>query len=270
MGSLEGNLVKMDVTGTVPAGYFLRLGGVRIDMNRLIGSDLSLKYLGKIHCIKCGAETRSSFFQGYCYSCFLTAPEAEECVLNPEKCRAHEGFARDMVYAEAHCLIPHVVYLAESGGLKVGVTRISQVPSRWIDQGASQAIELARTPNRYLAGLLEVELKKHLSDKTNWRKMLMGAGDGETDLEVFREGIRAMVPEEFRAYLSGEIPPVSIKYPVLSYPRKVISVNLEKEGAISGKLQGIRAQYLIFEGGFVINIRKYGGYLVELESSLIE
>ena len=146
------------------------------------GQEISMQYKGRINCLKCGRETKKSFAQGYCYPCFTTAPETEECVLRPELCRAHEGIARDMDYAKKHCLIEHVVYLSLTSGLKVGVTRNTQVPTRWIDQGAVKALELARTPNRYTAGLIEVALKSHIADKTNWRKMLSGSDPGDMDL----------------------------------------------------------------------------------------
>ncbi len=266
MERIVGNLLKMDVQPDNPVGYHLRLGGQLVDMNALVGKNVRLRYQGRINCIRCGRETKTSFFQGYCYSCFISAPEAEECVLNPEKCRAHEGVARDMEFARDHCLIPHVVYLAESGGVKVGVTRYSQVPGRWIDQGASQAIELARTPNRYLAGVLEVALKKVMSDKTNWRKMLSASGDGENDMFRLKEEVIKLVPGGFLPYISEDVPVISLHYPVLRYAMKISSVNLEKEGEAGGVLSGIRGQYLIFDEGKVINIRKYGGYLVEMET----
>jgi len=265
MVKIAGNLLKMRAENSNPVQYELFFGEQNLKMNSLIGKLLSVQYLGKINCIRCGRETKTSFFQGFCYPCFMTAPETEECVLNPEKCRAHVGEARDMEFAESHCLIPHVVYLAESGGVKVGVTRITQVPVRWIDQGASQAIELARTPNRFLAGELEVALKKIMPDRTNWRRMLSAKGDGETDMMGLYDRVACQVPEEFIPFLSFEKEIVSLKYPVEKYPEKVTSVNLEKETGIRGILTGIRGQYLYFDEGRVLNIRKYGGYLVEIE-----
>ncbi len=152
--------------------YMLPIGDQVIYMNDFLGKNVYLEYLGEIHCIKCGRKTSKSFSQGFCYPCFVSAPETEECVLRPELCMAHQGIARDMEYAEKNCLAEHVVYLSVTSGLKVGVTRHSQVPTRWIDQGAVQAIELSRTPNRHTAGLIEVALKEHMKDKTNWRAML--------------------------------------------------------------------------------------------------
>ena len=169
-----------------------------------------------------------------------------------------------MQYAREHCLIEHVVYLSLTSGIKVGVTRNTQVPTRWIDQGAVQALELARTPNRYMAGLLEVALKAHLADKTNWRRMLTGILPEETDLQAEKQRISMLVPEDLKPYLVEQSSVVHLRYPVEEYPVKVSSLNFDKEAEISGILKGIKGQYLMFSGNRVINIRKYGGYLVRL------
>jgi hypothetical protein len=262
---MYGNIRKMATSPGDVIRYRLPVGEVEIDLNPLIGHQFQLEYLGKIHCIRCGRETSKSFAQGYCYPCFISAPETEDCVLRPELCRAHEGIARDMEYARNHCLIEHVVYLSSTSGLKVGVTRHTQVPVRWIDQGAVQVVELARTPNRYTAGLIEVALKAHMSDKTNWRKMLTGKGSAEDDLYAEKERISGMVPEDLQQYLVSGIKLTELKYPVTRYPEKVKSLNLDKDRIISGILSGIKGQYLIFNDDRVINIRKFGGYLVRIQ-----
>ena len=163
-----GSVRKMKSELSETVKYSLPIGEKELEMNDFLGKEISLEYMGEIHCIKCGRKINKSFSQGFCYPCFTKAPETEECVLRPELCRAHVGVARDMEYATKHCLTEQVVYLSLTSGLKVGVTRGSQVPVRWIDQGAVKAIELARTPNRFTAGELEVALKAHMSDKTNW------------------------------------------------------------------------------------------------------
>lgn len=257
-----GNLRKMKSEDSTPVEYHLPVGTESIGMNALIGSRISLEYLGKIHCVKCGRETPKSFAQGYCYPCFATAPETEECVLRPELCRAHEGIARDMQFAQGHCLIEHVVYLANTSGLKVGVTRHSQVPTRWIDQGAIESLEFARTPNRYTAGLLEVALKEHISDKTNWRKMLTGTGDQMLDLVSEKQRLKVLVPESLVRYLNSVEIVQKLVYPVKAYPEKIKSLNFDKESLVEGILTGIKGQYLMFDGSRVINIRKFGGYLI--------
>jgi hypothetical protein len=246
--------------------YALPLDDNKIPVNDLIGTQITLEYLGHIHCIRCGRETKKSFAQGYCYPCFTTAPETEECVLKPELCRAHEGIARDMDYAREHCLSEQVVYLAMTSGLKVGVTRSSQIPTRWIDQGAIRAIELARTPNRYTAGLLEVALKEHVADKTNWRKMLSGSDPGETDLALEKQRLSGLVPPEFAPYLIPDDRKTELEYPVLHYPEKIVSLDFEKDPLVSGVLTGIKGQYLMFDRNRVINLRKFGGYQVSFRT----
>ena len=262
---VSGNIRKMRTELADPVRYFLPVSGEEIFMNELIGSKIQIEFLGEFHCIRCGRKTAKSFAQGYCFPCFRTAPETEECVLHPEMCRAHEGIARDMTYAEKHCLADQVVYLSYTSGLKVGVTRISQVPHRWIDQGAVAAVEIARTPNRYLAGLIEVFLKGHLDDKTNWRNMLKHLLLAEGDLLDRKQEVLRLLPDELAQFGSRNDVVTKIGYPVEAYPLKTGSLNLEKDMLIQGVLRGIKGQYLLFSNGKVINIRKYGGYRVRLE-----
>ncbi|MEN8228671.1 MAG: DUF2797 domain-containing protein [Bacteroidota bacterium] len=246
--------------------YQLPLGEHRVEMNRLIGHEISMDYLGEIHCIRCGRKIKKSFAQGYCYPCFTTAPETEECVLRPELCRAQEGVARDMDYAKKHCLTEHVVYLSLTSGLKVGVTRNTQVPTRWIDQGAVKAIELARTPNRYSAGLLEVALKAHINDRTNWRKMLSGSEPGGVDMVQAKSRMTKLVPGELLPFVTQDNRVLELVYPVSRYPEKIKSLNFHKDHRVSGVLSGIKGQYLLLEDNRVINMRKFGGYLISLKT----
>lgn len=246
--------------------YKLPLGEKKISMNDLIGTHVTMEYLGHIHCIKCGRETSKSFSQGYCYPCFTTAPETEECVLKPELCRAHEGIARDMEYARTNCLTDQVVYLSLTSGIKVGVTRSSQVPTRWIDQGAIRALEFARTPNRYTAGVMEVFLKEHIADKTNWRKMLSGSVAVGFDLLKEKERLAALLPEELAQYISGNEQEVEFSYPVQQYPEKIKSLNFDKAPLVTGVLTGIKGQYLMLDQDRVINIRKFGGYQIRFNA----
>jgi len=262
---VTGNLQKMnsEIRGTVH--YSLSLGDHMIVMNDLIGKDMTITNLHQINCIKCGKITKTSFAQGFCYPCFITAPETEDCVLRPELCRAHEGIARDMNFAAEHCLIDHFVYLALSGGLKVGVTRFTQVPTRWIDQGAESIIIIARTPNRYLAGSIEIALKHHFSDKTNWRIMLSGENPKIVNLIEGKRRAISLLHPDFRKYAAEDDQITHITYPVNKYSQKVKSINFDNIESFSGLLIGIKGQYLIFETDTVMNLRKYSGYLIELE-----
>ncbi|UCH14360.1 MAG: DUF2797 domain-containing protein [Bacteroidales bacterium] len=261
----KGNIIKMRVENDSTVIYYLPVGEKEILMNDILEKRILIKYLGKINCIKCGRETKTSFAQGYCYPCFISAPETEECVIRPELCRAHEGIARDMEFAKGHCLISHIVYIAVSSDIKVGVTRQTQIPVRWIDQGASHAIKLARTPNRYLAGIIEVSLKKVLQDKTNWRHMLTGRIIETFNLIKEKEIAKSSLTGDLRKYFDEDNEIFSFNYPVKQYPEKVKSINLDKSPEFAGELSGIKGQYLIFKDGNVINIRKYGGYLIRIE-----
>lgn len=261
----QGILLKMQGEIGDEVSYFLPLGHEIIPMNELLGKTIELEFRGIIHCIRCGRVTKKSFAQGYCYPCFTTAPETSECVLRPELCRAHEGESRDMKWSEDHCLQDHFVYLAISSGLKVGVTRSSQVPTRWIDQGAWKAIRLAKTPNRFLAGQIEIAMKSKMSDKTNWRHMLTNEIDRNINLVEEKNKASGFLKQELSTYISTDNKITEITYPVLQYPLKVKSLSFDKMSIIGGKLSGIKGQYLIFSDGSVLNIRKHNGYLVKME-----
>lgn len=260
---MEALLRKMHVENNREVFYSLRINGELFPLNPAIGSTISFRFLNEIICLNCGNRTKKSFGQGYCYPCFQRIPETEECVLRPELCRAHEGVARDMEFAKSHCLIDHYVYLANTGGLKVGVTRHHQVPTRWIDQGATEAIVFAKTPNRYLAGTIEVALKAVMADKTNWRKMLAGEAL-PIDLRAEKERIAELLPFDMQEYIDFNDHLLRIQYPVKKYPVKIKSVGFDKTEEITGVLSGIKGQYLIFDDGRVLNIRKHGGYKVEI------
>lgn len=263
----NGPLTKMSFLnqGTkthIKPKYFLKSHKGNFDISNYIGKQLNIHFLNKITCTSCGKSIKKTYGQGYCYPCFISVPQTEECVLRPELCRAQEGIARDMDYAKENCLVDQYVYLALSGGLKVGVTRYHQVPNRWVDQGATKAIKVAIAKNRHEAGIIEVTLKKILADKTNWRKMLMG-NDKEIPLTTEkRKALEFLASQQDIKYKTAEDDEFRIDYQVNTFPTKVVSASLDKTHEISGVLTGIKGQYLIFEGGRVINIRKHTGYHV--------
>ena len=261
----NGTLLKMETKLANPIEYELPIGDELVYMNHLIGKYIAFKWLKEIYCVACGRKTNKSFAQGFCYPCFLNAPETSECIFRPELCRAQDGIARDMEWAENHCLQDHIVYLAISSGIKVGVTRSGQIPTRWIDQGAWQAIKLAKTPNRYTAGLIEVALKEHISDRTNWQRMLKNQLIEGVDLTIAKKDMIAHLPSDLQNYISEEDNITEINYPVNEYPEKVKSLSFDKLGEIAGRLWGVKGQYLIFDDGTVLNMRKHTGYMVELE-----
>lgn len=263
MTTYEGNLLKMKAELDRPVQYTLVLNEHPIAMNELIGSPIRISFGGLIHCISCGRVTKKSYGQGFCYPCFIKSPQNSECIIRPELCRAHLGEGRDVAWEKEHHLQPHVVYLALTDAVKVGVTRKTQVPTRWIDQGAWKAIPVVEVPYRYLAGKAEVALKDFFTDRTNWRNMLCNTMSSH-DLQVFSQQIAEQLPEELREYYCADREVTEIQYPVEHYPDKVKSLMLDKNPEISGILVGIRGQYLIFSDGRVLNIRNHSGYYVQL------
>lgn len=261
---MKGLLDKMRVSFEEPIQYQLVLNNEpQIKMNDLIGKEIELSWTGKIICCNCGKQTKNSFGQGFCFNCFQSAPQAAPCIINPELCRAHLGEGRDIEWENKHHNQPHVVYLAASDSVKVGVTRAEQKFTRWMDQGASSAIVLAETANRYEAGIIEVALKGTLTDKTNWQRMLKNEINESVDLIEEKGMVEDVLPFDLRDFVSGDDTVYSFDYPVEKYPVKVKSVGFDKSPVIRGKLVGIKGQYLIFEDERVLNIRKHTSYEIE-------
>jgi hypothetical protein len=259
----HGYLNKMESESTDLVQYYLNLGKDVIHVNKLIGQNISLLYKHKITCL-CGKEVDRVFRQNFCFDCFQTRPEAGEAIFFPEKSKAHLDIEdRDLEFEKRYQLQPHVVYLANSGGLKVGVTRKKARFQRWIDQGAVEAIVLAETTNRFEAGQIEVFLKQHLSDKTDWRAMLR-EGDAEIDLQAEKQRISGLLTDELQKFVSPENESLKIAYPVEKYAPKVTSITFKKTDEVSGELSGVRGQYLIFTDGRVFNVRSHEGHHVSL------
>ena len=256
-------LNKMSTENTDVVQYTLGYSNSEIRLNDFLGRPIKLVWTGHIFCRKCSKNTKKSFGEGFCYTCFVSAPEASPCILHPELCEAHLGKGRDLEYEERNHNQPHFVYLAATDIVKVGVTRSTQIPTRWIDQGANKAIILAETPNRYLAGLIEVALKSVFADKTNWQNMLRNQCDDSIDLIEEKWRIEEILPSDLVNLLSENDEITELIYPVLNYPAKVTSLTFDKETEISGILTGIRGQYLMFDNQFVINIRRHTGYEIE-------
>lgn len=262
---LEGNIHKMRTELAAPVKYTLPIGEQQLEMNAIIGKEIKMSFTGQINCISCGKRTKTSFSQGFCYNCLQTAPEASESVVRPELSKSQFGIARDLEWAKKHDLIDHFVYLAVSSKVKVGVTRMHQIPIRWIDQGASSAIKLALTPNRHIAGIIEVFLKKHFADKTNWRAMLKNEVMQDVDLLREKQKVVELLPAELRKYIDPENEVTCIDYPVEQFPKKIVSVGFDKLPEIEGRLAGIKGQYLLFDDNRVLNIRKHNGYFLRVE-----
>ena len=257
-----GVLTKMQTEFLEPIQYYLVFENDFIHMNQLLNKTIEMKLVGH-QCLSCGLD-RPIYRQGFCKTCFFDKPFAGDWIMRPELSTAHLNKEdRDLDYEKKVQLQPHIVYLANSSNVKVGVTRKTQVPTRWIDQGAHEAIEIVEVPNRYLAGITEVALKDYVADKTNWRNMLKNDIKDENLLE-WRQNLKQYIPEEAKDYFIENNDETHLQFPVEQYPVKPKSLNLNKAISYSGKLVGIKGQYLIFEDQTVFNIRSNEGLVVEL------
>lgn len=264
----EGHIKKMQSELAETVQYSLPIGDELIGLNQYLGKPIKLSYKDEIHCSNCGKRTKKSYSQGFCYVCMTKLAQCDLCIMKPETCHYHLGTCREPQWGEQFCFQDHYVYLANSSGLKVGITRHTQVPTRWIDQGATQALPIFKVKTRLQSGQVEMAMKKYVADKTDWRKMLKGQS-GPKQMLVERDRLLKEASEELAAiqgeHEAGQIElltdaeDVTINYPVLEYPLKVSSMNFDKTPEIEGVLLGIKGQYLILDKG-VLNIRKFTSY----------
>lgn len=267
-----GHLSKMVATQGESISYQLPLDDNLVSLNDVLGKTIRLHYSGQIHCQHCGRITKKSFSQGFCYPCFTKLAQCDSCIMSPEKCHFDQGTCREPEWAESHCMVDHIVYLANSSGVKVGITRETQLPTRWIDQGAVQALPIMRVKTRQQSGLVEDVLREHVKDRTDWRAMLKGEGE-PLDLAALRDALFERSEERLTALEERfgiqalqrleSAEPQSFRYPVLNYPSKVSSLSFDKTPTVEGALLGIKGQYLILDSG-VINIRKHTSYRVDV------
>ncbi|MEL7614064.1 DUF2797 domain-containing protein [Halomonas sp. ATBC28] len=273
--SVQGCLSKMAAAlpgrQDQPVVYHLRAGEHRVALNERIGEPLSLRWTGAIACTHCGRATKKSFAQGHCYPCFKRLAQCDTCIMKPETCHFFQGTCREPEWGERHCFQPHIVYLANSSGLKVGITRKTQMPTRWLDQGAIQALPILEVDTRQQSGFVEMLFKEQVADRTNWRAMLKG--DVETmDLSAERDRLLTLLADGLHqlrethgadAIRLLEQPAQHFHYPVSVFPKKVVSHNFDKQPLVEGVLQGVKGQYLILDSG-VINLRKFTGYEIQV------
>lgn len=260
-----GTLLKLKSEHKDIVAYSLPLGKELIDMNSLVGKKISLRFTGNIYCVDTGKKIKKAFGNGYSWESYTTLPECDQCIFQPELCHYHKGTCRDASWGENHCLKPHVIYISLTSDVKVGITRKTQVPTRWIDQGAVKAIKLCEVKDRLTSGLIEVEIAKELGDKTHWRNMLKNKYENQ-DLVAVKQKVLSKFSkllEKYDAHIQDDTV-YTFNYPVEKYPEKVSALNLHKTPNINAQLIGIKGQYLLFDNG-VINIRKYQGYEIELE-----
>ena len=269
---ISGTLRKMHSRLDAPVSYSILLREAVVPLNPLLQQSIKLQFSGTILCVNCGRKTNKSFNQGYCYPCFQKLAACDSCIIHPEKCHYDQGTCREPGWGERYCMQDHIIYLANSSGLKVGITRATQVPTRWIDQGATQALAIIRVRSRLQSGTLEVMFKQHVADKTNWRDMLKGDAD-ILDMQAESKKLLTLCAAEimemeerfgfFAISILNGVDPVQIQYPVVSYPEKISSFNFDNDPVVEGTLMGIKGQYLIFDTG-VINLRRFTGYEVQL------
>ena len=258
---VSGQLEKMTHEAKDPIEYFLSLDARPVPINPAIGKTMTIKFTGIIACVECGRKIKKTYSDGYCFPCMRDLPENAMCSVRPETCEHEHGNEADQEFYRTRCNVAHFVYLSLTSGVKVGVTRHTNIPSRWIDQGAVQGLIIAKVPERKLAGLIEVALAKNMADKTNWRKMLKG-DILETDLPSRRDEAIQWIPEGLKKYAVKDEQTRSLRYPIQAVPGKIVSHNLDKEAEFTDRLTGIKGQYLIFANR-VINLRKYSGYHIE-------
>lgn len=263
MKNFEGVLRKMQTEYDSPVQYYLVFENDFINLNQVLDKKLSINFL-RYCCLNCLMQ-KKIFRDGFCYKCFSSSAKTGEWIIRPELSKAHlDEQDRDLEHEKAVQLAPHIVYLANSSNVKVGVTRKTNQITRWIDQGAHEAIAILETPNRYLAGIAEVALKKHVADKTNWKKMLCNQLE-MVDLFETRNQLKAHLPEETQVHFLNNTEGTKIDFPVLQYPQKCKSLKLNKNTFYEGVLKGIKGQYLIFEDGMVFNVRNHEGFEVALQ-----
>ncbi len=260
---VSGQLRKMTHSAEHPIEYFLSLDEKPTAITAYVGKAVKFHFLGTINCIECGRKIKKTYDQGYCFPCSRDLPGNAMCSVRPETCEHEHGNEQDREFFRKYCNTDHFVYLSLTAGVKVGITRHFNIPDRWIDQGAVQALIIAKVPQRKLSGLMEVAISKHMSDRTNWRKMLKGEIE-DIDLTEIRKQALQWVPEDLSEYVLNDESVQSFDYPIQSVPEKIVSHNLDKEPEFEDRLTGIKGQYLIFDRR-VINLRKYAGYHIEFE-----
>lgn len=270
----QGNILKMVSELTDPVEYRLPVGDTEVPLNELIGRTLRIESLGEINCIHCGRKTSKSFSQGFCFPCMRKLARCDQCIMKPELCHYFEGTCREPEWGDANCMIDHFVYLAQTSNVKVGITRNSQVPTRWIDQGASRALPVMRVKTRQQSGFAELMFKQHVADKTNWRALFKPEAE-PVDLTAERDRLRDICANDFVGLQErfgiqdvqwlDDAGQVEIRYPISGLPEKIVSRKLDKFPLIEGQLTGIRGQYLILDS-CVMNLRNHSGYAIRLST----
>ncbi|MCL6442825.1 MAG: DUF2797 domain-containing protein [Alicyclobacillus sp.] len=265
---IRGHLIQLTHKVSYPIQYSLLLDAGEADLAACLGRDIRIEWLGQKSCIHCGKHVKKLYQNGYCFPCVTTLAECDLCIVKPHTCHFHLGTCRDETFAEEHCMIPHYVYLAVSSSVKVGLTRKGRERIRWIDQGASAATLIAEFPTRKAAGEFEMAVAEFLPDKTDWRRMLTSDSIPDVDLHEVKDMVMKRVDPVYQPYLLQDTTEVYH----FSYPRthgfQVVlkPLSLDKTPVITGRLQGMKGQYLLLDTG-VLNVKRWAGYEVQVSIS---
>ena len=263
---VEGPLVKLVSAPTDPASYTLCVDtepAKTLPLNAVLGRGVEIRFLDRITCRYCASVTKKSYGEGYCYPCFKHLARCDLCVVSPDRCHYHLGTCREPTWGESFCMQPHRVYLANTTGPKVGITRAGHELVRWIDQGASQGLLMCAARTRRLAGLVEVSFAEHITDRTDWRR-LVSRDTAPVDLMGLREELKSKLgplPEGV-SWLQGQAP-ITLRYPMRRYGGKIRRLLLNKEPVVRGNLLGVKGQFLLFDHG-VFNVRQHTSYHVRV------
>ena len=261
----SGVLKKMVSIHDNPVRYIMDFDDDLVFLNQIIGKKIKIHKTGYC-CLSC-YENLQIFANGFCKKCFFESPMAGDWVMKPELSKAHlEIEDRDISYEKKVQLQNHIVYLSKTSGIKVGVTRSNSMTTRWIDQGAIEAVVLIEVPNRYLAGLAEVKLKEKFSDKTNWRRMLTSNIEEEDIINNKKIALDSL-GSEFEEFFKTDSEVLKFNYQIDKSIDSVKSISLKKSDDIEGILIGVKGQYLIFDDSSVFNVRSNEGYLVDISIS---
>ena len=118
----NGVLTKMQTELGEPIKYYLVFKDSYLHFNQLLGQNIQLHFTG-YECLNFHLH-KKVFRQGCCYDCFMSSPAVCDWIIKPELSTAHlDQEDRDLEYEKRVQLQPHIVYLAVSSDIKVGVTR---------------------------------------------------------------------------------------------------------------------------------------------------
>ena len=273
LSGVLNRLVATDHGLTRDIEYALAIGEFRQPMNDWLGQGVELTASGGIRCRACARPTAVSYGRGHCYACFKSLPSCDVCIRSPDRCHFAAGTCRDPAWGEANCMRPHLLYLAVSSGVKVGLTHTHNIPGRWLDQGAQQATIIAEARTRHIAGLMEVMLAQHVTDRTDWRKMLIDSVD-DVDLLARASELRDAVADD-HAQLLQQFGSDALRWREREtiwrarYPRHANSevppsqLRVAPGQSLAAILLGIKGQYLLFDRG-VLNVAHLVGHDIRL------